>query len=449
MDNWDVIIVGAGYGGLCTGALLANKGKKVLVLEKGNSIGGLAASVNYAGQILDDGAHIPLLVGHIEGVFSDLGIPFPEYTLVNKCEFYHENQWTDIKNIFPFELYKKALDVMLRLTPEEITKLDDLPLNEWVNTISDDPSIHKLFFYFGCVTSVGNRYNTYSAGEMLYILKEVIESGRVMSETGGVVKGGMNSLLQPLADFIENHGGEVKLNTPVESVEIKDGRAIGVNIETGSRLFHSQVLDIINVKAESVIVTLPLWDIFSVLDEADFPNWWTDWINWLGNKVGHVWNVMYSVDEPPFDTNMFRFVESMPRTGYAAIFFSMPTYGDEVNQNQFHICYQGHYDEYPDLFNRKNAGVRKKTREILALMEQESLELFPQVKNAYNWRVAHAAIYSITQSPGFVGYKRPSMKLPGVSNIYLVSSNVREARGIGIAAVAKCSQLAVSDIISK
>jgi hypothetical protein len=41
------------------------------------------------------------------------------------------------------------------------------------------------------------------------------------------------------------------------------------------------------------------------------------------------------------------------------------------------------------------------------------------------------------------------MKLPGVSNIYLVSSNVREARGIGIAAVAKCSQLAVSDIISK
>jgi len=120
MDNWDVIIVGAGYGGLCTGALLANKGKKVLVLEKGNSIGGLAASVNYAGQILDDGAHIPLLVGHIEGVFSDLGIPFPEYTLVNKCEFYHENQWTDIKNIFPFELYKKALDVMLRLTPEDI-----------------------------------------------------------------------------------------------------------------------------------------------------------------------------------------------------------------------------------------------------------------------------------------------------------------------------------------
>ena len=36
MESWDVVIVGAGYGGLCAGALLAHGGKKVLVLGGGN-----------------------------------------------------------------------------------------------------------------------------------------------------------------------------------------------------------------------------------------------------------------------------------------------------------------------------------------------------------------------------------------------------------------------------
>jgi len=59
MGSWDVIIAGAGYGGLCSGALLAHAGKEVLVLEKDDSIGGRAKSILYSGRVLDDGAHIP------------------------------------------------------------------------------------------------------------------------------------------------------------------------------------------------------------------------------------------------------------------------------------------------------------------------------------------------------------------------------------------------------
>jgi phytoene dehydrogenase-like protein len=62
--------------------------------------------------------------------------------------------------------------------------------------------------------------------------------------------------------------------------------------------------------------------------------------------------------------------------------------------------------------------------------------------------MAHGGIYCVAQSPGLVGNKRPSMVTPGVSNLYLVSATVREARGIGVAAVAKCAQLAVKEILS-
>ena len=122
------------------------------------------------------------------------------------------------------------------------------------------------------------------------------------------------------------------------------------------------------------------------------------------------------------------------------------TDGDEVNQYQFHVSYQGHYDEMPDLFNRKSAQVRHEIRNTLAVLEQESIELYPQLKDAYHWRVAHAGIYGIAQSPGFVGAKRIPMKPPAVKNLYIVSSTVREARGIGMAATAKCARLAVNEI---
>ena len=39
MQNFDVIIVGAGHNGLATGALLAGRGLRVLVLEKNRYVG--------------------------------------------------------------------------------------------------------------------------------------------------------------------------------------------------------------------------------------------------------------------------------------------------------------------------------------------------------------------------------------------------------------------------
>ena len=273
MADWDVIIVGAGFGGLCSGALLAHGGKKVLVLEKDAVIGGRAKSILYHGQVLDDGAHIPSRAGHLESIYDDLGIPYPELAELGKSEIYHEGKWYGPKELFTKDMYKKVFGEMMRLSQEEIVQLDDMPLNEWVQSVSDDPGIQRLFFYLACSTSVGNRFETYSAGEMIYILREFIDGGRSLTEIGGVIKGGMNRILQPLTDYINAHGGEVRLNTRVDSVATRDGRAVGVNLEVGERLFHSQVLDVETEKADYVVVTLPLWDLFRIMDEEAFPKW--------------------------------------------------------------------------------------------------------------------------------------------------------------------------------
>ena len=55
MDNFDVVIIGSGIGGLCCGGLLASRGKKVLICESHNQPGGVAHSFNKKGYKFESG----------------------------------------------------------------------------------------------------------------------------------------------------------------------------------------------------------------------------------------------------------------------------------------------------------------------------------------------------------------------------------------------------------
>ena len=48
IDKYDAIVIGAGHNGLVCSALLAKAGKKVLVLEANNQVGGAAITREFA-----------------------------------------------------------------------------------------------------------------------------------------------------------------------------------------------------------------------------------------------------------------------------------------------------------------------------------------------------------------------------------------------------------------
>jgi len=45
MSDYDVIVIGAGLGGLSAGALLTHQNRRVLVLEQSDHVGGCCSSI--------------------------------------------------------------------------------------------------------------------------------------------------------------------------------------------------------------------------------------------------------------------------------------------------------------------------------------------------------------------------------------------------------------------
>ena len=57
MARYDAVIIGAGLGGLTTGAILARAGRKVLVIERSNSVGGAASSYKVGDLFVEGSLH--------------------------------------------------------------------------------------------------------------------------------------------------------------------------------------------------------------------------------------------------------------------------------------------------------------------------------------------------------------------------------------------------------
>ena len=57
MAEYDVVVIGAGLGGLTAGAILAREGRKVLVIERSNSVGGAASSYKSGDLFVEGSLH--------------------------------------------------------------------------------------------------------------------------------------------------------------------------------------------------------------------------------------------------------------------------------------------------------------------------------------------------------------------------------------------------------
>ena len=229
--EFDVVVIGAGAGGLFTAARLAHSGFRTLVVERLDKVGGRASTDDIDGFKVNNGAIVIEVGGITEETCAEVGAPF------------------DIREPKPPLLYRiggKDVDVtgggwglLLGKLTRQGAKLvkgigaarsdsglpeDEISTAQWVAKYTKNEGVHGIFrnmcasiFAVGSEDLPARVFLTYFTRKSAFKRFGFHPEGTI-----GIWKG--------LASAVERDGGEIWLSTPVTGVASADGRVAGVEV---------------------------------------------------------------------------------------------------------------------------------------------------------------------------------------------------------------------------
>jgi len=237
--NYDVIIIGAGLGGLTAGAKLAREGMKVLVIEQHIRPGGCATTFRRGAFTLEVGLH------EMDGpggrdmknrIFSELDVN-GNVEFIPVPEFYRFIRG-DLTVTIPHDpqVAAERLSEMFPDEKEGITRYYEQILNPRKRPADNsDPDISVGSFLDSIISNddlklilLGNLGYFHDDPYSLSLAYYSIAEGSYYSNGASFIRGGSQRLSDHLAAYIISHGGQVLLNHLVTGVRVKDGRATGV-----------------------------------------------------------------------------------------------------------------------------------------------------------------------------------------------------------------------------
>ena len=293
-DSYDVVVIGAGIGGITAGALLANKGLSVLVVEQHYLPGGVCSSVKRKGIAMDAGA--AMLFGWGEGptphkfvmneleeeidmiphdcyyrmhfgersvtfwkdfdrFFQELSAAFPGKEDQLKGFYDHSRQVYDDMMVSPMFMSpdtvppKLALKMFLKhpFKMARMPKYMNTSLKDVLDLYVKDPEVEGLFDLL-----IATCYCCTIEETPLMLSAPIVWEAFY----GGAVypAGSPQILPNKLEKAMEKNGGQILYRHLVEEILIEDGKAYGVRLDNGT-----------TIKSKFVVSDATIWNLYGKL----------------------------------------------------------------------------------------------------------------------------------------------------------------------------------------
>ena len=293
LGNYDAIIIGAGHNGLVTAGYLAKAGRKVLVLERRNIVGGAAVTEEIfpgfkVSSVADGSGYLSSAVrrdlkldSHVETIDSEV-VAFSPQPDGSHLTIYRDTAKT-VQEIARFskadaEAYPGFIELMQALagvvgalghmTPMDLPEVSFGDLRGAVRLLGPGrklgrkrisellrilpmPAADILNEYFesgavkgaiGANSSLGVSFGPQESGTAYTMLYSWALSGNGLFRSAGVVKGGIGALCDAIAAAARGFGAEIRTDASVASISVEDGRATGVKLESGEELAANTVV---------------------------------------------------------------------------------------------------------------------------------------------------------------------------------------------------------------
>lgn len=407
-SRFDIVVIGAGVGGLCAGALLAHRGFKTLVLERLPALGGRCSTVEYKGFKIPIGAVGVPSSGPFREVFDEVGAAFPAKQhpegkyLVDGAEvpLPEKGQFNAIlshccRDEKEFERIRRAM----RRADTWEKPSNEISLRDWLSRYTDNPNVHALFQNVCAAFLIANAHEA-SAREFFDIRTGMMRSyGAACFAEGGSI-----ALMESLAEAIRRKGGEVWTRSPATRIIVDDERAVGVIAHTPKGEMEITADAVVSNAGPKKAIALAGREHFDhgYLKEAD-----------RMRPAMQMWIVTIA-DEPLYDWPVVTTLKT--RRMINMLIPSMVVPGLAPPGKHVHYSISGPAEQ----------SGRWNMREEVDLHIEDLKENIPRFKT--HGTVLHVGCYrgdwpTITNTP-FVGYQPLSPKTP-IENLY----NVGEAVG--------------------
>ncbi|AOV95419.1 hypothetical protein AQV86_05905 [Nanohaloarchaea archaeon SG9] len=261
----EVVIVGGGLAGLSAAVdLVEDEDTNVTVLEKNGHLGGRAG--NKIDPVEEDpvpiAPHIYVsFYDELKSFFSKIGSEDAIYWEDGQiCDVYYEGEFSTVKTghlkppwylaslfaNYPLFSTREMLNnfkvgsKLYLLDEDDIEDLDDTTVEEFLNDLGASKGVIDKFYRLICLALLNAPVEKCSAAEFCRLMKNFMKTD---GRDWGYAKGGLGDVYTENArEFIEEHGGEVRMKTAVEEIKFESEEVTGLELETGEYVEPDQII---------------------------------------------------------------------------------------------------------------------------------------------------------------------------------------------------------------